>query len=262
MTQGTLSSVVIGLSCFLAAAPALAASDLRVTIPAPAPQLVYSPTSYGIVVANIGNQSASNVSLTVNLPATHTSPQVYVMGTLSAVDARCTRSGTKLTCALGTIAKNTSKTVTFNIALPEATEALTVSASATTTSSENSLANNAASDVAGQLNYSVDVQDGDYALIQHCTGTGLVSFFECELFPGAISSHEHLFHGDGTISFPDAPEYSGVWTQDSPDSLAFTYFEGDVPVAEFVGYGTTPSCFEGVTLFPGSTYVSPYEVCI
>jgi len=262
MNPSKMSSLVLATACFLAAAPALAASDVRVVIPAPAAQYVYDDTQYGIVVSNIGNQSASAVKLTVDLPATHTSPGTYVMGTLAGVDPRCTRSGTRLTCILGTINKNKSTTVSFAIALPEAAELLSISASATTSSNENSLANNAADNTPTLLNYSVAVQDGDIGHNTHCTGTGLTSFFECELFPGSLSSHDIVFHGDGTLSFVDAPEYTGVWSQDSADSLAFTYFEGEVPVAEFVGHGTNPGCFEGVTVFPGSPYVAPYEVCV
>lgn len=263
MNPSKMPSLVLAAACFLAAAPALAASDVRVVIPAPAAQFVYDDTQYGIVVSNIGNQSASAVKLTVDLPATHTSPGKYVMGTLAAVDARCTLAGTRLTCILGTLAKNKSTMVSFAIALPEAAEVLSVSAAATTSSAENSLANNAANNTPTLLNYSVAVQDGDLGHNTHCTGTALTSFFECELFPGSLASHDVVFHGDGTLSFIDAPpEYHGVWSQDSADALAFTYFEGDVPVAEFVGHGTDPGCFEGLTVFPGSNYVSPYEVCV
>jgi hypothetical protein len=256
-------SPVLAVACFLAATPALAASDVRVVIPAPAAQYVYDDIQYGIVVSNIGNQSAAAVKLTVDLPATHTSPTKHVMGTLAGVDPRCVLAGQRLTCTLGTIAKNKSTVVAFAIALPEAAEVLSISAAATTTSAENSLANNAAGNTPTLLNYAVAVVDGDLGVNTHCTGTGLTSFFECTLFPGSLSAHDVVFHGDGTLSFVDAPpEYSGVWSQDSADSLAFTYFAGDVPVAEFVGHGAAPGCFEGVTVFPDSSYVAPYEVCV
>lgn len=263
MNPKHMPSLALAAACFLAAAPVFAAADLRVTIPAPAAQYVHDDTQYDINVANIGNQSASAVKLTVDLPATHTSPVKYVMGTLAGVDPRCTLSGTRLTCTLGTIARNKSTVVSFAIALPEAAETLSVGAAVTTSSAENTLANNAANNTPTLLNYSVAVQDGDIGHNSHCTGTNLTSYFECELFPGSLSSHEVVFHGDGTLSFIDAPaEYSGVWSQDAPDALAFTYFEGAVPVAEFVGHGTSPGCFEGLTVFPDSNYVSPYEVCV
>ena len=63
MQPQTKSSVIVGVMCFLAAGPALAAADLRVVIPAPAAQYVYANTQYGIVVSNIGNQSAAAVKL-------------------------------------------------------------------------------------------------------------------------------------------------------------------------------------------------------
>ena len=149
------------------------------------------------------------------------------------------------------------------IALPQAAEVLSISAAATTSSSENSLANNSASVTPSLINYSVAVQDGDLGHNSHCTGQGLTSYFECELFPSSLSAHDVVFHGDGTLTFVDAPpEYTGVWSQDSGDSLAFTYYEDGVPIAEFVGYGTNPGCFEGVTEFLGSLYVAPYEVCL
>lgn len=253
---------VLGIASLVAAAPAFAAADIKVTIPAPAAAYVYDATSYGVVVSNIGNKTANSVVLTVQLPATHTSPTVYVMGTTSSVDSRCSASGTKLICNLGSMLKLTSKTVTFNIALPEAAEVLSVSASATTTSAENSYTNNSASDTPTLLNDTVTVLDGDEAINNHCTGTGLTSYFECTLFPSSISSHDSVFHGDGTLSFPTEPDYAGTWSQPSSDSLVFVYtYAGDV-VAEFEGYGTDTNCFEGLTTFPGSSYVAPYEVCL
>lgn len=264
MTRSKTFSALLGASLLLLAAPALAASDIRVTIPAPAAQHVYDLTEYDVVVANIGNQSASSVVLTITLPATGTSPYVHVMGTLANVDSRCTKSGTKLTCNLGTLGKNKSAVVGFDIALPQASGPLSISAAATTTSNENSQANNSASDTPSLLNYEVSVSDGAQAHNRHCTGTGLTSFFECELYPSSLQSHDIMFHGDGTLSFVDAPEdgYSGVWWQDSPDSLSFTYLYGEEVVAEFHGYGTNPDCFEGITTFPGSAYNAPYEVCL
>jgi hypothetical protein len=262
MHHGTLSSVLVALSCLLAGT-AHAASDLRVTVPTPAAQHVDELTAVDVVVANIGNQTAAATTLTITLPATHTSPTKYVLGTLGAVDPRCSKSGTRLICNLGNIAKNTGKTVSFQIALPVAAEALTIQAAATTTSSENSLANNAAAATPPLLYHPIAVADDAAAHNRHCTGTGLVAFFECELFPSAISAHDLVLHPDGSLTFVDAPDlYTGAWWQDSPDSLDLVYFEGDTVVAEFSGRGAGSGCFEGLTTFPGSTYVSPYEVCL
>lgn len=257
-------SLALGLATFLFATPALAASDIRVTLPTPSPAYVYDVTSFDITVANIGNKSASNVIVTIQLPATHTSPQVYVMGTLSPLDPRCTRSGTVLTCNLGTVARNTSTIIGVDIELPQAEEPLDITASATTTSLENSTLNNAATAEAQLLNYDVTVAVGDIATNRHCTGQGLTSFFECLLFPSSISFHDVEFLSGGEIAIPNEPDYGGSWSQPDGHTLEVTYVDliSNTVVAEFVGYGTNASCFEGITTFPGSAYISPYEVCL
>jgi hypothetical protein len=258
-----IRSALVGTAAFLFATPVLAAADIAVQIPAPAAVHVYDTTDYDIVVSNIGNKKAAGVQLVIELPETNTSPQVYVMGTLSGVDPRCSASGTQLVCNLGDIARNTGTTVSFGIELPQADEELAVTATATSIGAENSLANNAATDVAALLDYAVAVQPGDLATNRHCTGTGLASFFECELFPSSLSDHPHEFLAGGVIAIPGEPAYSGTWSQPTPESLVFTYEElGVGVVAEFEGWGTSPDCFEGITTFPGSTYMSPYEVCI
>lgn len=258
-------SLALGLATFLFATPALAASDIRVTLPTPSPAYVYDVTGFDVTIANIGNKSASNVVVTIQLPATNTSPQVYVMGTLSPLDPRCTRSGTVLTCNLGTMARNTSTIIGVDIELPQAEEPLEITASATTTSSENSTLNNSATAEAQLLNYAVAVAVGDVAVNRHCTGQGLTSFFECLLFPSSITSHDVEFLSGGQIAIPGEPGYGGTWSQPDAYTLEVTYidlFDNSV-AAEFVGYGTSANCFEGITTFPGgSPYVSPYEVCI
>ena len=46
------------------------------------------------------------------------------------------------------------------------------------------------------------------------------------------------------------------------DRLALAYsFNGQL-VAGFHGYGVGGDCFEGITLFPGSSYNSAYSVCL
>lgn len=261
MHLGTHSSALLGLVTFLTATPALAAANLRVTIPAPPPTHVYDAIDYSVVIANTGNQTASAAVLKIDLPQTHTSPQVKVMGTLAAVDSRCTLAGTRLTCALGAISKNSSKTVTFSIALPHAAETLSIATSVVTSSSENSYADNAAASTPTLLHYAVAVADGSLADIRHCTGQNLTSFLECVLSPSSISAHTTVFHADGTLEIPGEPEYAGEWSQPTPDSLELVYTYGDEVVAEFSGRGTDTDCFEGLTTFPDSPYVSPYEIC-
>ena len=256
-----LRPITAGVSAFLLATPALAASDLAVSIPATAPVHVYESATYEVEVANVGNRNANNVTLTIALPETHTSPQVHVMGELGSIDSRCTQSGTELVCSLGRVRKNKSKTVSFELELPQADEVLELAASASTTSNENTLANNDASLAPALLNYSTALSSGDVAQVDHCTGQGLTSFYECVLSPSSITSHI-VELGSGTLSFPGQdPGYGGTWSQPSPDRLQMTYTYNGGTVAEFDGYGTSPGCFEGITTFPGSPWVSPYEVC-
>jgi hypothetical protein len=97
----------------------------------------------------------------------------------------------------------------------------------------------------------------------HCTGQGLISYFECELFPSSISGHVATFNSDGTISFTDEPNYGGSWQQSNTatQQMSFQYTENGSVIASFSGYGSIANCFDGMTTFPNSIYVSPYRVC-
>lgn len=258
-----LGPLVAAASLMITSSAAFAAADLVPSVAQPAGVYVYESGTWTVSVANIGNKSASNVSLTIQLPQTSTSPSVYVMGTLGAKSSSCTQSGTRLVCALGSVGRSTSKSVTFAIALPESADPLVISASVTTTSSENSTANNSASATAALDNYEVELVGPVTLTHDHCTGTDLSSYYECSLFPSSISTHYADYADDGTVSFPlYGPEYTGVWWQDTTDHLGFEVYELGVLVAEFEGWGTSASCWEGITTFPGSTYVSPYRVCM
>lgn len=251
------------LATTLMASSAFAAADLTVAIsPTPSGTYVNQTARYTVTVANTGNRDASNASVVIQLPATHTSPQVYVMGTIGSMSTRCTQSGTALTCALGTVRKARSTSVFVDIALPQSSAALTFGATVSTTSAENSTANNTASRSASLLNYAQTIAIGDTATNAHCTGTLLTSFFECALFPSSITAYAFGFD-DGTLSFPTAPAtVTAEWYQPSATELVIDYADDGQPAASFHGWGTSPSCFEGITTFPGSTYVSPYRVCI
>ncbi len=273
-----------GLALLLAASPAWAAPapDLQITYQPPATTAVYASGSYGVTVANVGQRDAAGVQLTIQLPATATSPQTYVMGTLGAFDPRCalggppgTAAGTKLVCSLGTVRKNRSTVVTFAIALPEKTGPLLFSSTATTTTSvENNPGNNTNVAHTATLSYvantiAVDAQQQTLAYTnKHCTGTSLTAYFECTRFPSSISSHATTFSFDGTLSIVGEPGYTGYWSQNGV-SLTLDYVEissGQV-VSEFSGRGVPGTgCFEGLTRFPDgmggySPYVSPYRVC-
>lgn len=248
----------------LIATPALAAppTDIAVDVITPAAVHVYGTTAYDVLVSNVSNKRARNVELTIVLPETNTSPNVHVMGTLGAIDSSCTQSGTELSCLLGDISGNDAVIVSFDIDLPQASAPLMVEAWATTTSNDNDSSNDYDSDIAPQLNYDVSVEAGDVATNRHCTGQGLTSFYECALYPSSITSHDHQFLAGGALSIIGQPDYSGTWSQPSADSLEFSYTLNGQTVLEFEGYGTNGSCFEGVSTFPGSSWVAPYEVCI
>lgn len=255
---------ILSVACLLAASStALAAADIRPSVTAPSGVYVYEAGRYDVVVSNVGNKTAQNVTLTVQLPETNTSPSVYVMGTLGAKSASCTQSGTHLTCALGSINRASSKSVYFDLALPESADDLVIDASVTTTSAESNTSNNSDSLTAALYNYEVSVTAPVTVSNDHCTGTNLSSYYECSLFPSSISSHDVDFADDGTISFPlYGVEYSGLWWQDSADHLAFEYYELGTLIAEFEGWGVSEGCWEGITTFPGSSYLSPYHVCL
>lgn len=251
----------LGLLC--AATPAFAASDLRTSISGPSGTSVYQNARYTVTVSNTGNQTANSSRVVIQLPATHTSPTVYTMGTLGSRSASCTLSGQTLTCTLGNLRRATSASVYFDIALPENADPLSFTATASTTSSENSTTNNSGSLTPALANFAVSVTTPASLLNEHCTGTNLTSFFECTLFPSSLSSHETTLEAGGVLTFVGAgPEYTGTWTQASADHLAFSYYEYGVLVADFEGYGVSATCWEGLTIFPGSAYVSPYRVCI
>lgn len=264
-----LVKTIAFLTLLLAAPTALAAADLTTAITvAPAVSQVYSSATYTVKVSNGGNKDASNCTVQIALPRTHTSPQVYVLGTLGSKSASCTQSGTNLNCTLGTINKGSNKTVFFNIALPVSTAPFVFTATAATTSAENSTANNGATRTAAQSYFATPVTAAPGAPVtmvnRHCTGTGLTAWMECTFFASSITSHNVLFHDDGAISIDGYPDFTGEWdltVTPAGNQLTFFYDDGTGVVAEFSGWGADGACFEGLTTFPGSTYVSPYEVC-
>jgi Domain of unknown function DUF11 len=287
-----LVSLVALVPLFAASVAAAAtAPDLTTEILPPPLTDVYATGRYNVKVSNIGNRIASAASVTITLPATHTSPQVYVMGTVGAKSAGCTASGTTLVCTLGSIPKKVgstpgSVTVFFDIALPQSDAPIDFGATAAVTSGtpDSNPANNAAAPVTAAVNYLTVVGYPPAANLaratstnRHCTGQGLTAFFECTKFPSSISSHDADFIGDGTgtqgtIEFA-FPGYRGFWSLSGPGNshLSFVYEEDDglggwAPVAAFEGDGVrstaTTHCYEGLTEFmPTSPYVAPYEVC-
>lgn len=252
----------------LSAAPAWAAPapDLSVRLTPPSVVRVYQPASFNVRVSNLGNRNAAGVLLTIQLPRTQTSPTVHVMGTLGAYSAPCSRSNTALVCPLGTINKNKSTSVFFEIALPYSAAPIVFSASAsTTTLPEVNPTNNALTYTASPMPFDAAVSHAAPALNEHCTGQpSLSSYFECVLYPSSITSHETTFNANGSLTFFNGPAtMNGTWTHaPSTDRLQFWYYDGAQLEAQFDGRGVSAKCFEGKTTFPSSPdYVSLYRVC-
>lgn len=260
------------LGVLLAATPALAGvPDLAVTVTAPVGVRVYEAGTYTVQARNFGNADAANVVITVQMPVTHTSPQVYIMGDLISYP-NCSLSGSKITCAVGTIRRQglspNSKSINFTIKLPESSAPIQFVAKATTTTPENITGNNEVTHTANPLNYNLTITPVRDANNSHCTGTTLTAYYECTKFPGSITSHLTRFEAGGVVSFPTLPPgtYTGTWSQPDAQSLVFEYVNvgtGQV-TASFSGAAVDgTNCFEGITTFPPpSQYVSPYRVCL
>jgi uncharacterized repeat protein (TIGR01451 family) len=243
------------------AALAAAGPNLATSWSTPA-AVVDASATYGVSVKNNGNQNANSVSLSIALPPTSTSPTVYVLGDLGTTSASCSRSGTTLTCSLGTIKRGKTTSVSFAFTAPYSADSLDFTATAST-SGETNPADNTASTSANLSYYANTVATGVSIDVDHCTGTNLSAFYECELFPSSISTHQMVFESDSSVSIPGYPDYSGSWSHPGGDSsrLVFQYTELGTPVADFEGRGVSGGCYEGLTTFPSSSWVSPYQFC-
>ncbi|MCA9544284.1 MAG: hypothetical protein KC613_07825 [Myxococcales bacterium] len=246
------------------AAGAHARADIAVDFTPPATIQVGATDTFQVAVTNQGTRRADNVEVHIGLPATMTSPQVHVRGDLGAFSPACWLSGdTTLSCDLGRLNKGASATVAFDLALPAAVGPTEFQVEARTTSRESDVNNNALSEAVTLTYVNTPIAAGTPALVRHCTGQNLTSFYECTLYPSSISSHDIVFQAGNAITFPNAPgNYTGWWSQPAPDRLSYTYYEDGAPVVAYQGYGVGGGCFEGVALFIGGPWVAGYEVCL
>lgn len=261
----TLTSLFAALTLTAGAAYAKPAPpDLQLQIQGPATAFVKSPYLYTVNVKNVGGSTANGVNVTITLPLTNTSPQQYLLGTLSGIDSRCRLVSLKLQCALGSLNANRQNSFTLTFALPVSTKVLKIDAQATTTSAgERNPSNNVAS-ITPTLAYASNQLVSANVLVTSCTGRGLTSFFECDLSPGSTQQFNMSLNPGGTVTIPGQIGYGGAWNQSTATQLHFSIVETNTGNgANFNGFVTTNTCFEGLTTFtPDNGYVSPYRVCI
>lgn len=257
----SLSLALVALCAAAASAAPPQPPDLRVQLLGPATAMVNSPYQYTVKVKNIGNSPANGVVLTVSFPETDTSPTKYILGTLSGYNTTtCQVVSRKLQCSLTNIGNNVEKVVTFNFALPVSTKTLEIKANATTTSTNEVNQLNNLAGITPALSYASNpITSTTNVLISMCTGRGLTSWFECSLFPSAQQHHVFTLNGDYSVTAYG--DYVGTWSQSSNQQLHLSLAGGST-TAEFDGFATTPTCFEGLTNFtPTSVWVAPYQVC-
>ncbi len=262
MNRPAALSALAALVFAVSAHAAPRAPNVSTSISAPSGVLYGANARYTVQVANVGNAPASSVAITVQLPRTNTSPTVHVLGDLGAMHPSCTRVGTTLQCTVTNLRAGRSASVYFDLAVPYSAAPVALSANAVTAGDSNA-GNNSASRTLSLAAQSISVNPVRQTLIRHCTGTNLISFFECELYPSSLMEHESQLNLDGSITFLNigSSTYGGTWTQPAPNRLRMTYTDGTNTVATFDGYGVD-GCFEGRTTFPNSTYVSMYQVCL
>jgi len=242
---------------------ASAKADLEVTLSAPGLTTVYDMARYDVTVRNNGRRSAKNVELRIDLPETNTSPTVHVMGDVGDMSGACDLVGTSVICDLGRVRRNKQKSVYFEMSHPVQMPAGTIDVLATTSSNETNPQDNSLSYAPSLSYYDTPISGPAHITNRHCTGQGLSGFYECELYPSSISSHGVTLEQDGTISFDNAPMgYTGTWSQVQDDRLQLAYYHLGTLTVAFHGYGVGSGCFEGLAIFPTSSYNSAYEVCL
>lgn len=265
-----LSFLFVFFVCGLGTAFALppAPPDIRVQVSGPATAVVRSPYQYTVNVRNIGGSKANGVTVTVDFPQTNTSPQVFILGTVSGIGNGCQLVSRRLQCSAGNLNPNAQRNFTFNFAYPVSTKTLEIKATGVSTSANEANPTNNIASVFPAIGYATNQITSANVLISNCTGTNLTSFFECELFPGSQQNFTMTLDSGNTISnLPSG--YTGIWTQiqstNQPfQQLQFTITEtASGELINFNGFASTNTCFEGMTTFSSnSNYVSPYKVCV
>lgn len=259
---------ILALSLFTAA--------VAFAAPPPAPNLsvlpwignanpqVESPYQYTTRVKNIGNQTAQNVVIVVEFPLTNTSPTRYILGKLTSVSAStgtCSTAGNKITCNVGNIGNNQTRSVTFTFEHQVSTIAPFMKTTASTSNTNEVNQNNNWLQLSPTLTYPTNIVTPGTYLVSSCTGRDLTSYYECEKAPSSIQSvlSFDVFSG-GTLEVTGYPSYSGLWDQ---LTLIDKSLHINIPnEIDFNGYAVSNMCFEGITTFASTTvYNSAYRVC-
>lgn len=230
--------------------------------------LVESPYQYTSRVKNIGNQTATGVTMTVEFPLTNTSPTRYILGKLTGIQASggtCSVVSNKIVCNFGNISQNQTKYVRFNFEFQVSTTAPSFVSTVSTTSGNEVNPGNNMRPFSPTLTYPDNVVSSGTFLVSSCSGRGLTSYYECEMSPGSVQTGLSLdFNLGGTLTVTGYSNYFGFWDQNTLQnkSLHFTIDGGTGTEVEFNGFATSGACFEGIANFPQSTtYNAAYRVC-
>lgn len=249
---------------FATSASAARAPDLEVTMSGPASVHVYEDGTYQVVVRNNGTRNANSVELQVMFPLTNNSPAAWTMGTITGWSSQCIPKDYYLTCSLGRIRKNRSKTITFDWNAPLSTAPIVFTADASSNRADANPADNVHDFTASPLTYDFTVPANYAVTNHHCTGQNLTSFHECAVSPSSISSFQSVLEVGGNIAILPAspPGFVGQWSQTGPDSIRIEYYRNGQLSAEMDAYGVGGGCFEGAMTFPISPgWVAMYEIC-
>ena len=219
--------------------------------------------TYRVRVNNIGGAKARNVKVAIDLPLTNTSPQVYVLGTVSGLNNRCQLVSNKLECDLGNIKPGKRKNARFDFEFPYANMPLDFTATATTTSNDTNQANNLATK-SPNVRYPQSLINGGDVTLSFCVGQNLVAYFSCTQVPSSTQSISANFASNGTATFPNNLNVTGSWYQASPNELNLTTTDGTNTLSVFNGYAVSANCFEGINTYPNSTsgYIAPTRICL
>lgn len=265
MKKIAIAWLLLGSALFTSMLPVSAApqkADVSVQMQGPSTTPISTATTYTSVVKNNGPSTATNIQLVIDFPLTNTSPQVLILGNVAISSTGCQITNNKMVCAIGSLKKNKTRTITYQYTAPVSTKTLAMTGTVTSSPTDPNLANNRSVFIPN-FTYPVRTFASANMLNSHCAGTNLTSYFECLAFPSSISSHETTLNADGSITFSE-PGYSGSWSQPSSRQLYFEYFDVSGKIAEFSGFAINgANCFDGLTkFFPSNGYVAPYHVCI